>query len=541
MGVTLTIAGVDRRGSVIHSSLRIQKDDEVETCSFETRDPLLTAGAYRPAFGDVVRVHQDGALLFGGTVEEVDDAASDFIAGSTRVQVRAIGYHLKPQQVTVRKSYSAGQSTLAVYADLFAACPGVSYIGAGSGGPTLPALAFDRCVLADALNQVKRISGYPWRINGDLQAWAGLPGADTGPALTDANGRILRQFAWSRQRTARATRVWCKTGNTGATARTQSWTGNGTRTRFYVDVEPTVVPTQVDENGTIYAVPSGTWTWDATRLCLTRSSALGNGVPLAATYTVEYPAWCRAQDETAIDAGDVVELAYAYPDVLELPQGVALAAGHLAQQAITPKTVRLSTREVNVYPLMKCNLSFAARLVSGDYLVRSVAIAPFGNDWAASGALLYTLSLVEGTTLNANWLDYWRDRLGATRGTASAPSSAGGVTVVTGSPSHVWGNERTRGVQVATWADVANHLDWIALTSDPLTVTCERRSAAAGTTVTVRVYDVTAAAAAVTGAATNATTWTEEGLTFTPVVGHRYRLQLAGSNTTNAVYAVGRH
>lgn len=544
MGVTFTIAGTDRRANVVHGSLRITKDDEVEQCRFQTRDPLLTAGAYRPALGDVVRVTQDGELLFGGTIEDISDAAADgFLAGSTRVDVRAVGYHLQPSQVTVRKTYAAGLTTLAVYADLFAVLTGVTYIGASSGGPTLPALAFDRCALSTALDQVKRISGYPWRINGDLQAWAGAAGAVSGPTFSDSNATVLRRFSWERARTLRATRVWTKVGTAvGATARMQTWTGNGTQTRFYTDVEPTVTPTLVTEDGTPYAVPSATWTWDSVRSCFTRSSALGTGVSLVATYTIEYPAYCRAQNQAAVDGGDLAELIYAYPDVLDLDQGVALAAGHLAQQTITPKTVRLATRAVNVYPWMDCSLSFSARLISGDYLVRSVQIEPFGTDWAADAAMLSTVSLVEGSNLTATWLDFWRDKLGAASGGASVSTAGGGVSIITinGVLEGDLGGSRSEAIQHSTWVEPREYRDWRCPADGTYVAHVEVWTRNAATSVQPRVYDVTASSVANTGTASTSTTPAKQQITFAALAGHEYRLQVLPGNTTYAVYGLGK-
>lgn len=545
MAVTITIGGVDKGGVVKRGSLSITKDDAVETCRFVTRSADLTVSAYRPALGDVVRVEQDTELLFGGTVEEVTDRASDGLnAGATEVAVTAVGYHLLPEQVSVTTTYAAGADLLVVADDLcniLSTYYSVTNVGSVSGGPTLPAIVWDHITVAEALRQLSDFSGgvYQWRINGDKGFAMAQAGAIAGPAFTDSNAKVIRTFGWSRSRTKRATRMWAKVGTAvGSTARTQNWTGDGSRVNFYLDVDPSVAPTQVIEGGsTTYAVPSATWTYEATRNRLVRASALGNGVSLSATYTVQYPAWCRAELESEIDAGRLYEGRVEYPDVLDLDAGVALAQGALDTQSETPKRVTLQTREVGIYPWLECNLSFSARTISGDYLVRRVTISDaLPLKTSADEALLYEVELWE--TAGRTWLDYWRTIRSGGSGGGIAGS---GVTLTTGGASHVWGLDRRGGEKTASWTAVSNYLDWVAPTSDSVTVTVERKSDAGGTTVQCRIYDVTSSAAAVTGSATNATTWTEETLTFAPVAGHRYRLQMVGSNTSAAIYAVGRH
>jgi hypothetical protein len=56
VAVAITIDSTDVLAYVLRGSLRIQKDDAVETLSLVTRDPVLTSSAYRPSLGDVVQV-----------------------------------------------------------------------------------------------------------------------------------------------------------------------------------------------------------------------------------------------------------------------------------------------------------------------------------------------------------------------------------------------------------------------------------------------------------------------------------------------------
>lgn len=545
MAVTIAIGGTDKSAAVLLGSLRITKDDAVETCSFTTRGADLTVGAYRPALGATVRIEQDSYLLFGGTVDEVRDRASDGLnAGVTEVDATCVGYHVLPTYVSVTATYVAGADLLEVaddLCDILGTYYGVTNVGADSGGPILPAISWDHVPVADALQQLVDFSGgvYQWRINGDKGFAMAVAGDISGPTFTDSNARVIRSFGWSRSRTKRATRVYAKCGKDGdgSTARTQRWIGDGTRTAFYLDVEPSVAPVKVTENeSTEYSVPGALWTYDPVRCVLLRDSALPGSDTADATYTVTFPAWCKAEIESELDAGHLYEAQYHYPDVTVLDTGVALAQGILDQQRETPKRVTLQTLQTDIYPWMTCNLSFATRTISGDYLVRRVAItSALGVAGTRSNALLYEVELWE--TAGRTWRDYWT-RIG---GAAMGGLNPRGVSVISGGASHVWGNDRRGGEISDTWVPVSNYLDWVAPDGDEISVIVERRTDDADTTVTARIYDLTASAAAKTGTATSATSWTEEVLTFTPISGHKYQLQVVGSDTGAAVYCVGRH
>jgi hypothetical protein len=571
MAVNIEIGGVDKTAVVKRGSLRISKDDAVETCSVTTFAADRTSAAYRPSLGDVLHVTQDATLLFGGVIEDVRDRASDGLnAGGTEVEATAVGYHTLPDRLLVTADYPAGTGAYDVYSALCALLTtyyGVTNIGTPSGGVALPALVFDHVTVTAALNQLNTITaglGAPmlWRINGDKQFAAQLVGSDTGPTYTAANSTVIRSFGWQASSAQRVTRVWAKCGAAGeANARTQVWTGDGSRVNFYLDVDPYAAPTSVTEGGTPITVPSGTWTYDGTRRRLVRSSPLGLGVSLSATYTVYYPAYCRAEDETAVDAGDLVEAVVAYADVTDLDQGVSLAAGHLSQHTSSPKRVTLQTR-TNVYPLQLCPLTFTARTISGSYLSRRVTISDLGARSGVSNALLYDVELWQTSALGGTWLDWWRDRGASTSGgsvVVTGGTPGGGTTIVQGTTACYLGGSRLVAVQTpaSTYVTHPEFVDVILDSADlPATVTLNVQcwTSTGSVSVTPRVIAGTGAAGydsngdwnnkttVGTGSASTGTvassSW--QAVTVTPRSGvYAYRLQLAASAATTDVWAAG--
>lgn len=59
------------------------------------------------------------------------------------------------------------------------------------------------------------------------------------------------------------------------------------------------------------------------------------------------------------------------------------------------------------------------------------------------------------------------------------------------------------------------------------------------TTITPRIYNVTDAAAAVTGSAHASTSWGKQTLSFTPVAGKTYRLQFVKSDDVYSAWGIG--
>jgi len=103
------------------------------------------------------------------------------------------------------------------------------------------------------------------------------------------------------------------------------------------------------------------------------------------------------------------------------------------------------------------------------------------------------------------------------------------------------GGARSRGVKTAGFVDVEEWRDWVAETSIAVTIYVDVKTDDASTSVTARVYDVTSSSSPSGATSTSSVTvwWVEKTLTFSVIAGHRYRLQVSGSNASNAVRAIG--
>lgn len=130
-------------------------------------------------------------------------------------------------------------------------------------------------------------------------------------------------------------------------------------------------------------------------------------------------------------------------------------------------------------------------------------------------------------------------------GAGAGTGGSGGTTtiVVTTEPqSHVWSSSRDRGDRTAAWAEVRNGVPYWPTASGPITIKVEQRTDDAGTSVSVRVYCVTdAAAVGSPTAVSTSTSWVERELALSVEAGKKYVLQYQGGTADRAVYAVGSH
>jgi hypothetical protein len=175
-------------------------------------------------------------------------------------------------------------------------------------------------------------------------------------------------------------------------------------------------------NGTPTDLFGAPWVWDRENQAVVKPSggAPTAGHAIAVTSRVTFPAWLRVWET----ASPNVQLSTGWFDrsILvdgiidtdaqnhtDLAQAAAYARGVLAERLSPPKVVRCTTFEPGWYPYLSTTVTWAARLLSGSYLVDSVRIRAVDIDPAATTEELpYELELVEGDTLRQSWVEYYR-------------------------------------------------------------------------------------------------------------------------------------
>jgi hypothetical protein len=183
-----------------------------------------------------------------------------------------------------------------------------------------------------------------------------------------------------------------------------------------------------DETGIILTVDGvdtplqgGLWGWDRVHQAVANATTPPDvGVPVVVTHRVTFPAVVRVW-ETAVlpplDADGYFDWQLVRDGVIDtdannhtdLPQAAAYARDVLARQETPPLVVRCTTFEPGWYPFISTTITWAARLLSGTFMVDTVRVRAIGIDPSATTEELpYELELVEGDALRQSWVDYYR-------------------------------------------------------------------------------------------------------------------------------------
>lgn len=438
MAVAFEINGTNRRANLRDGSLSIEKYFGVEVLTCQVLDRTTPgASAFRPTLGQSIYVEDGSDLLFGGTIVERREETLWGASGAPTMTVNTLtakSYETLADTIVIDSLTIASEDVLVTAASLcttYLAPLGVTNIGDLTGGPTIPSMEFDHQPLSAIFAQMTQLSGYPWRINGDLEFAFVAPGDLTGTAVSESNG-YDEGFAVEQSRVIRASRLFMRTGGTGEVTHTEGRTLDGTQTTFLLNVEPSEAPTTVTENGSPLTIGAGTWTYNSTLKAIVRSSGGTNGHAISVSYPVAFPAWVRTWDSSVEAAAgtwvtaSLVDAVLDASDQTDLAQCKAWGDAEIARRMDEPKVVTVRTRTKGYYPLMQVALTFADSAVSGNYLVQSVRV-----EVATDDNIVYVLTCIEGDTLQRNWFDFFKARPSSTSGGISVLGSGGG-TVSTG-------------------------------------------------------------------------------------------------------------
>lgn len=472
MAITLTIAGVDRTDYLQRLSWSVQKEFATETFTGDLRDPeLFSVSAYAPTIGQEVLLEHGTDLLFGGRITDVDRRRLED-EGPIVTTINARGWEALAEEVVVTATL-ATTSALAMGYALFVDYlqpRGCTWTSATTGGPTVPELVFDHQPLSTVYGQISKLTNYLFRINGAKVAGMTAPGELAAPASWTA-ANVLKGFHFTKTRADRATRLYIRTGGTGAiTTHTETNTGNGVAYVFPLHVEPKELPTEVVENGVTYALPSATWTYNATLKAIVRSSPLGVADVVTVTPIVEAPAWCRVWSSTieqasgALDETTAVDAVLQLTEVTDLSQAIALGNAELARRISEPWEAHGVTRLPGWYPLLQLPINMTAEHgVNADFLVKSVTVTPDDIDEGSTAQhVSYVVHAIEGDTPGRLWDDLFRELQGsgsgggiAIVGTSSGTGGvSGGSSLPTGTTFHVGGSNGQTFTATTAWASV---------------------------------------------------------------------------------------
>lgn len=463
----ILINGVDRTDLVLAAGFEIRKDGAVETMTCYVFNEDLAVSSYTPAHGQTLRAAYDSDLEFGGVVERL---VRTRVQQRAAIKVEARGWAFDAS-VRLTKTFPA-QDLLDLAYSLFTTYlqpRGWTWSGPTTGGPALPELTFEKQPLSGIFDELTKLTGYPWRVNGDkVLAWTPGGTIPAPTALTEANATVLRGHAIESSGVRAANRLFAQSGGTETVAHSEHHYGDGVRVCFPVNVEPTEVPTQVTETvgatPTVYAIGGGRWSWDPDHVAAVKVSGgpLAVGDFVTVPLTVERPAWVRAWQAAAVlssgyfDWGAVQDASAVAGDQADIVQLVAWAHAELDRRLIS-RSIRCRTVTRGWYPWQKASVTLPLDSVSGDWLVTSTRLKVAGR---GDQAPEMELTLLEDGGSPRWWFEYFRERGQTTSGGVTvgaggpggAPPGAAGVMPI-GTVKHLGGDSFNNVTASTTWQD----------------------------------------------------------------------------------------
>lgn len=541
-GVTKSVRGL-RFSSVING---------IGRASFTVDDP---SGTYVPADDAEVIVSLGGAPVWGGEVADVEVTYLGHSGVSCVVTAHDYNHYATRGLINTIYPGQTLKTTLESLVDSGGAL-GVNGITLAAGqatGPTLGVITAPWWTAQQLLDHLTTLTGYVWWINASkvLEMWD-VGTKSSGVTLSLANGNVI-DARWQRQRYDYRNRQWVIYGPTEVQWVDDLFDGDGSTRQFVLRYAVAAVPgsVTVDPGGTVY--PVGTygvdtmeWTYDAATLSIRQDASytvLSGSQTLTVHYQSQFPNYAFTQDGGQVASRGEWNAVASAPDILTYDEAVAYAAALIRESLARPQMPMVTTRSDGIDPGETVVIDLAdVGLSSVTALVQQVDCDVVKAD--DEGDPHYTLACFAGSEHVASAVALWRRMLQG-GGTGSAVSSGGGggggvTTVISGAIEGDLGGARLAGVQHTTWVEPREYRDWICPADGTYVAHVEAWTSNAATSCQPRVYDVTTAAAAATGSSTTSTTPAKQQITFSGVAGRTYRLQVLPSNTTHAVFGLGK-
>lgn len=329
-------------------------------------------------------------------------------------------------------------------------------------GPALDGFTIDHATATEALNELSRVTGYPWRLTPSLVLQMAVPGTWTAAfSLTSTNGKIWDGLpSWVKSKKQKINRVYVKyggerqvpkgpqtfTATAGQTVFTLEYPAAGTNLRGYILV-----------NGQHWPLGTAPWSWDIGSNSIIHASGATVGTTVTVEgYEAQFPLVAIAENASA--ATEPLESRHEYPNVFDKDEAQQIAAGLLARYEAAPRVVTVKTRAGFEMPGTMVTISVPERgISSSSWLIQSVNIKTDKDQ-----KFTYEYTCAEGTQAVDSWVDSFRSLIGSGRNGSSTgnvsgsllplPSGVFSTPVIANSGANVTGNRESR---LANWANAS--------------------------------------------------------------------------------------
>jgi Concanavalin A-like lectin/glucanases superfamily len=408
--------------------------------TFVLYDTVGAAG-YRPALGDGVELQVEGEGVYAGEVTDSDETGLTESDTGVTTTITVADKSALAEQALITATFAAGTTIKSILQTLLSqklTARGITLDGGQADGPTLTGeLVYQDAPAATILNDLQAIHGWIWRVSPTGVLSQKAPASvSSGLSLSLSSGNeIVDNVSIQRTRSQNyADKIILYIGEGTTELEGKTLTGNGTSIIPMLNLsvyrlDSIHIPSWVGggDDGWRPVGPAGSslqftvhQTGSGWELHQNSGTPVSNGATIELhEYFVNWP--------YRLEAGTgPVEKVVHKPDLFDLTLGATLASALLTQAMAEPDTVRVSYRGLPAWPGETVSLTFPERAINATYMVLEAESA---ND--VDGALLTTLTCLEGSSMQSTWLDYFK--------TLSSGGGGGGGSTVTGSITIVEG------------------------------------------------------------------------------------------------------
>jgi hypothetical protein len=430
--IKLTIGGVDLTGSLFRGRFVITDElNNRNTCTFRLTD---VSQATHVLVGSVVRLTNNGALIFAGTVDSYKEMAptGSFV---NFIDVNCVDFNQLASRHVVAQKYLPGYSFRDIVTDIVnvhsgdvterLADEGVTYSIAPAdetipAGPTMATLVFNYKTVAESFDDLSKLVGYAWNIDYTKKLWWYDRANQLAPVAIDAD-----TWAFFRVTNVQKTREkyrnvqMVRAGNDTSLPFTESWKGDGETRTFTTRLPMAEAPTSVTVNSVaktfgVDQVDTGKdWYYRIDDSVITQDSGgtkLGTGDTLTIVYRGFYPISELSRDDAEVALRKSIEGGTGTYWEVEEDESIDdrklaedYTASLLRRYGRIPTFVEFETE----YAAFRSGQLLTVRLpehgIDAQFLIESVRIESITND-----VVQYSVKAIDGET-QGGWSEFYKE------------------------------------------------------------------------------------------------------------------------------------
>lgn len=291
-------------------------------------------------------------------------------------------------------------------------------------GPALDGFTIDYASATEALNELSKVTGYPWRLTPSLVLEMAAPGTWTAAfSLTSSNLKIYGGIEWTKSKKQKVNKVFVTFGGEHQVEKTQSFTATASQTTF-----PLTYPAAgsnlrgyITVNGAFTPLGTAPWSWNMGSNSIEHATGASAGTTVDVKYDAQFP--IVTSQGNGSYAAEPLAVRHFAPDIYDLDEANQLADALLTRYEAAPRVVRIKTRAGFEMPGTVLTIDVPERdLPSATWLITAVDIRS-----TADQKFEYTYTCAEGTQAVDSWVDSFKQMLGASKSGLNAGTVSGAL------------------------------------------------------------------------------------------------------------------